>query len=940
MTVASNENQSQAQLLRHGELNWVTRGVFLGYQRNYLELQVDDLFLGDDAWDPATHTTNYDPAEASRMTPADVAQAVAWSKAHGVRIDFAFNGGGSELYKADHATTTDPLANAFADPATRSAFGWINHTYDHPNLDCSTAVLHRQGDRRQRRRGARQHGLPLDADRGGHRRALRPGQHAARQPRHDRPAELRRRRRPATGGTHPGRHLRLRDHRALGRRRDDGLASCHGVAVAAGQTVTASFNAVCHAIAYNLYRSARAPTAGRRWARSRARPRARRPTTGRPDRADDHRHRRGRARRGAAAPPTAPRSRPTPRTRTTSRGSSARASGRGHATPRRPTRRTRPTSTARSTRRARRSPRARPAALPGLPALPEQRLLQRLQAGPAARRVQLDLRRARQRRGLRARSPGVTTCRTTPATWTEYVTSENNIMFRHVMGNDPRPHFMHQSNLADYNPALPETDPNQGGILYPVIDGLLAATTRRSTAPSAPLVQLTSTQIAATLRPAVRVGGERRRGQGHGVAAGRRAARQEQRRRGHGRPADGDHGRRPLRRPEVRLDEHRRRQPSRRSRPTTRPTPRPRRCRARRRSGSTLIRDQRRLDRDAADRLRLPVAALQRRRGCVNIPGATGATYRVTAADGGAKLRVVVSAGNWVSSVSQAASRARPARVPKASAPRSEARRPARSPRALALTKVKMSPRRFAVAHKRKRRGTRLDGSRITWKLNQAATVRLTVQRRGGSAKHRRWVRVGTLKLKAKKGNGVVRFRGRFGRKLLTPRGYRLVAMANDANAEVPAQARDLQGGEGMSAEETPARRAGASGASRHARDGRRAAARRRAAGLGPRRARAPARGERAPEGRPAPARRRQPAARAGPARCRRPRPTATAPATTPRSCSFDGLVIRESLLEICREIERAMVAFEAKLDALGARRPVDRPQRREPSTSTATATA
>jgi hypothetical protein len=39
----------------------------------------------------------------------------------------------------------------------------------------------------------------------------------------------------------------------------------------------------------------------------------------------------------------------------------------------------------------------------------------------------------------------------------------------------------------------------------------------------------------------------------------------------------------------------------------------------------------------------------------------------------------------------------------------------------------------------------------------------------------------------------------------------------------------------------------------------------------------------------------------------------------------FDGLVIRESLLEICREIERAMVAFEAKLDALGTAA-VDRP--------------
>jgi hypothetical protein len=32
-----------------------------------------------------------------------------------------------------------------------------------------------------------------------------------------------------------------------------------------------------------------------------------------------------------------------------------------------------------------------------------------------------------------------------------------------------------------------------------------------------------------------------------------------------------------------------------------------------------------------------------------------------------------------------------------------------------------------------------------------------------------------------------------------------------------------------------------------------------------------------------------------------------------------EGLVIRESLLEICQEIERAMVAFEARLHALAA---------------------
>jgi hypothetical protein len=35
-----------------------------------------------------------------------------------------------------------------------------------------------------------------------------------------------------------------------------------------------------------------------------------------------------------------------------------------------------------------------------------------------------------------------------------------------------------------------------------------------------------------------------------------------------------------------------------------------------------------------------------------------------------------------------------------------------------------------------------------------------------------------------------------------------------------------------------------------------------------------------------------------------------------------EGLVIRESLLEICQEIQRAMVAFEARLDALDSAAP------------------
>jgi hypothetical protein len=79
MTVASNEHQSQAQLLRHGMLNWVTCGVFLGYQRNYLELQVDDLCLCDDAWDPApsAHQAGLVPGAAFIVTVIAIACCAA-----------------------------------------------------------------------------------------------------------------------------------------------------------------------------------------------------------------------------------------------------------------------------------------------------------------------------------------------------------------------------------------------------------------------------------------------------------------------------------------------------------------------------------------------------------------------------------------------------------------------------------------------------------------------------------------------------------------------------------------------------------------------------------------------------------------------------------------------------------------------------------------------
>ena len=259
MTVASNQFQNHNQLLRHGMLDWVTRGVYLGYQRNYLELQVDDLFLGDDAWDEATNTTSYDPARASRMTPGDVDRAIAWSRARGLRLDMAFNGGGSAL-----AGAGDPLTAKFADPAVRNAFGYVNHTLDHPNLDCSTAPFIRR-QITDNLAWARAHGLPVaSADEvvtGEHSGLAnaRPGNPGTIDPpAFDDVEPL------AGGGAVARRHLRLRADGPLARRRDGGLGRARRGRRRPPARSRSSFPAVCHAVGYDLYRR---PAGTAAWAR-------------------------------------------------------------------------------------------------------------------------------------------------------------------------------------------------------------------------------------------------------------------------------------------------------------------------------------------------------------------------------------------------------------------------------------------------------------------------------------------------------------------------------------------------------------------------------------------------------------------------------------------------------------------------------------------------
>ncbi|HMF77538.1 MAG TPA: hypothetical protein VK604_17910 [Bryobacteraceae bacterium] len=124
----------------YGVLNWVTKGVFLGYRRVYLNPQIDDLLNGNLLYAPTLSQcpNGADPSCPRVFTTGDDLIALAnwqtnlrsskpqFSTFHST---FAVNGVGTEWFPP-----TDPVFTQIA--ALDSQFTWITHTYDHANLDC------------------------------------------------------------------------------------------------------------------------------------------------------------------------------------------------------------------------------------------------------------------------------------------------------------------------------------------------------------------------------------------------------------------------------------------------------------------------------------------------------------------------------------------------------------------------------------------------------------------------------------------------------------------------------------------------------------------------------------------------------------------------------------------------------------------------------------
>ena len=303
----------------------------------------------------------------------------------------------------------------------------------------------------------------------------------------------------------------------------------------------------------------------------------------------------------------------------------------------------------------------------------------------------------------------------------EYLDSETRIMFGHLTGNDPRPHYFHQTNIAQSNADAP--DHRHDGRRHALRGHRQAARAlRRGLRPrQGPALQLTHRQVADDLAQQEALAGRARRR--HGLAAGRLDPHPQQRHGRRRRPGHRHEGGRALRRPELRLDHDRGadRAEARARRPAAGRAGRAVRDREGRPDADG---DRRHVDGHGPDRAPLPLAALRRhalhdgRRGDRD-------TYAVTAADVDRSLRVVVL-GRQLDLLrrpgrvgeerqgarapgrpqGRAARRRRQAGRQRRQRRQRRRRRPghqAGKRKKLALTRVRMSPRRFPVAHRRLR---------------------------------------------------------------------------------------------------------------------------------------------------------------------------------------------------------------------------------------------
>jgi hypothetical protein len=141
LTFTSNQYLVQSDLLVYGLIRWATKGLFLGEQRHYLNVDVDDWFNTSDHYYPDGHI-EYTPGfqvSAHDMVNLDNQQAAlrtAHPQASGFEFNLAMNGGDIDPFAGNQCSPDGDATQLTATSKCLSThFRWLNHTLNHPELN-------------------------------------------------------------------------------------------------------------------------------------------------------------------------------------------------------------------------------------------------------------------------------------------------------------------------------------------------------------------------------------------------------------------------------------------------------------------------------------------------------------------------------------------------------------------------------------------------------------------------------------------------------------------------------------------------------------------------------------------------------------------------------------------------------------------------------------
>ncbi|WP_199516192.1 Agd3-related carbohydrate-binding protein [Nucisporomicrobium flavum] len=135
LTFTLNQYLLQSDLLVYGLVRWATKGMFLGEQRHYLNVDVDDWFNSADHYYPDGHV-EYDPGfrvSAHEMVNLDQRQDAI---GNGFTFNIAFNGADIDPFAGNQCSPNGGINELTATTkCLATQFRWLNHTLNHPELN-------------------------------------------------------------------------------------------------------------------------------------------------------------------------------------------------------------------------------------------------------------------------------------------------------------------------------------------------------------------------------------------------------------------------------------------------------------------------------------------------------------------------------------------------------------------------------------------------------------------------------------------------------------------------------------------------------------------------------------------------------------------------------------------------------------------------------------